>query len=193
MTSWLEPREAVQILLQRASDHGWRSLNKLQITKLLYFIDLESVAQFEHPATTIDWGWRDHGPWDESIYDAFSELESDGIIKPLPIEPGPYPEHRYTTARRDEWSTQFDALIDSVIEENFKLSGNALKEKAYASPPMKIAQHGGARGVDLDLYTGSTVAHEELLFEMIAKKPVPAGKHPVGSARRLINARRATA
>jgi uncharacterized phage-associated protein len=155
----LDVHDAVAALAQRAARRAL-ALNRTQIVKLLYFVDLFAMQSEGIPVTSIDWTWYDHGPFDKAIYAALDVLVESGELNHEVATAGSFTEHSYiATAIADETRDRFGdlTLIDEVLDRWGSASGSYLKELSYTTLPMIEAVRAGQRGVHLDLCVGTAV------------------------------------
>jgi uncharacterized phage-associated protein len=155
----LDVHDAVAALSQRAATRAL-VLNRTQIVKLLYFVDLFAMQRDGAPVTSIDWTWYDHGPFDKAIYGALDGLVASGELVHKVATAGSFTEHSYVSARTvDETSDRFGdlTLVDEVLDRLGSASGSYLKELSYTTFPMIEAVRAGHRGVQLDLSAGTAV------------------------------------
>jgi uncharacterized phage-associated protein len=171
MTSALsaELRLAVESLVERATLRD-RSLNRTQIVKLLYFADLRSIEESERPITGAHWIWHNHGPFDAAIYQALDEMEADEVVG-HDVNVGSLTEHTYVSLGQAD-DAELSAMFDTILDEYGHRSGKSLIDLAYATPPMRVAQDEGARGVDLNLFEGTAVEHGAERYDALLAKPL---------------------
>lgn len=167
MTVALGPAVAVRVLMQRGREHGWDSLNRTQIVKLLYFVDLAAVDEVGYPFTTLDWVWDQYGPFSAEIYRALEELAAQQVIAELPPDPtATNVEHRYVFAGDAAADVEPDVarVVDRVLVDHHGQSASTLREAAYNTPPMLRVQLHGERGDELDLFADTGTEREAMRY-----------------------------
>lgn len=170
MSVALTATEAIRLVLQRGRSHGWRSVNRTQAAKLLYFIDLRAVAdpQFEHPITTVDWIWDNYGPFSREIQRALDSLAESGTVVETQRPTGvgtteyTYALAKSTSATDAPVESRVVDIIDAVLDEHRGWSATKLRDAAYATPPMLRVVHSGHRGDALDLFAGTDVENSAI-------------------------------
>jgi uncharacterized phage-associated protein len=163
-----ELRLAVESLVERATLRG-RNLNRTQIVKLLYFADLRSIEESERPITGAHWMWHNYGPFDAAIYQALDAMEADEVVA-HDVNVGST-EHTYVSLGRAD-DAELAAMFDRILDEHGHRSGKSLIDLAYATPPMRVAQDEGARGVDLNLFEGTEVERGAKRYDALLAKPL---------------------
>jgi hypothetical protein len=53
-------------MLGTAREYGY-TITRTTLAKLLYFADLEAVEQGNDPISGLEWRWRHHGPYDNTL------------------------------------------------------------------------------------------------------------------------------
>lgn len=66
---------AVLVVLDTAREYGY-TVTRTTLAKLLYFADLEAVEQGSDPISGLEWRWRHHGPYDNTLLHIEDELVS---------------------------------------------------------------------------------------------------------------------
>lgn len=173
MTLALQPADAVQLVLARAQAVGWSPLNRTQVVKLLYFVDLQAVNNLGYPLTTIDWHWDKYGPFSVDIYCGLDHLTSDGSIVALPVDAGAAaPEHRYVPGSA-EFAPDPDAaaVVGRVVAAHRGETATQLRDASYQTAPMLRVQLHGERGDELDPFVGTE--HEREAMHHLAQTRMP--------------------
>lgn len=70
-------------VLDIAREYGY-TVTRTTLAKLLFFADLESVKQGGEPVSGLEWRWRYHGPYDNTLLRIEDELVTRRQIESVP-------------------------------------------------------------------------------------------------------------
>ena len=169
-------RDSVALLLRRAAATDWIELNRTQVMKLLYFIDLAAVVEVGYPITSLDWHWDKFGPFDAAVLGALDELVEERILITRTLEHDVGTEQRYSVNQLNGDAPRVDESVmdrfDDVIRDHHGETGKSLSSQSYKTPPMRLAQSVGERGDELDLYVETSVGEAADIYLAAMREPI---------------------
>ncbi len=142
-------------ILDRAKKDGRNELSRFQLFKIPYLLQVYSLKYAGVPFITDAIFIRDkNGPISIAVYDALKNLETGGYIKKEIKENKEYgyPKHAFSLSKKIP-KLDFDAgetiFLDNFLSELLPLTQAKLKEKTYATEPMKDIQNKEKKGLVL--------------------------------------------
>jgi len=158
-------REAILYLLAHSPDYTIEGKKKL--AKLLYFVDFNCFEAFEKPITGATYRALQMGPFPEELNEILSKLEgkelkitkkttglpNDTCVYSLNLEP--------KDISFENLSKQEVQILDKVINDYSKLSGNDLGKITHSEAPYNAVAQGEYIPYELSFYRGKTM--EELI------------------------------
>ena len=170
-------------VLQYLAQQARRPLSTFQLQKLPYFADLLARKHMGRPVTSFDYIWYDHGPFDSDLYAAIGELESAGLAD---FEPARFRRHSGRLLRTKAPSPELGLtdteryILDRVCQEYEPLSTKQLKDRAYATEPMRAVTERGLKRHRLPMEMVDGIEADrgcDLERAVAASRRVDAGNH----------------
>lgn len=145
-----------------------------KLMKLAFLADVEYAQLFGDRLCDIDWTWYDHGPFSRRLYQAVESLDERGSIRDLPLI-----DRRLIRPSDSSESKQGRSLappqryaLRRVLDRYGTLTLTAIKQVAYATQTMRLAEPGNALNV-LQEPRRSLVDAIPALSTLIEQSPEP--------------------
>lgn len=135
--------ELLLFVLDRAKKYGKKDLSRFEVLKIIYLLQVYSL---KYAGTALIAGMtfarEKNGPISVDVYNTMDALVTDGYLRKEVIENEGYghPRHAFSQSKKLP-DLSFGAgeviFMDSFLSELLPLSQRSLKERAYATEPMK--------------------------------------------------------
>lgn len=131
------------------------SLSRYRIAKYIYLFDLACIQLYGEPKSGINFKWKDHGPYSETIVLMTKELEKEKKIK-INFLQNYYQDrscynHIAVEENTPDYGTNAEKILEYILEKFGKMKKDQLEKYVYNTPPMKKAVSEKLRGVGLDM------------------------------------------